>query len=76
MELWDEGFVIEGGRCLGPMWWCRIESPSGMIVLRHGWTPKMAVFDAVSELRRCDVRIDAVSCDAITEAIRLQVFGQ
>ena len=76
MELWDEGFVIEGGRCLGPMWWCRIESPSGMIVLRHGWTPKIAGYAAVDGLGQRGFALDAESRDAIVEGLKLQVFGR
>lgn len=74
--LADSGFKLDGGRCLGPMWWCMIRTPDGHVVLKHGWTYIDAGRSAVSELRRLGWELDAKSGDAITEGIRHQIFGQ
>lgn len=74
--LAGSGFRIDGGRCLGTRWWCRIAAPDGVVVLVHGWTPVHTGRDAVDQLRRRGWQLDALSSDAITEGLRYQVYGR
>lgn len=74
--LTDSGFRIEGGKCLGPEWWCRVMAPDGTVVLTHGWTPTATGRTAVDHLRQRGWHLDAMSSDAITEGLRFQVYGQ
>ena len=72
----EQGIFVDGGKCIGPTWWCRLHAPSGAIVLRHGWTPKIAGYEAVDGLGRRGFPLDAESRDAIVEGLKLQVFGR
>lgn len=74
--MWDQGILVDGGRCIGPTWWCRLQAPTGVVALAHGWTPKMAAYEAVSQLARRGFSLDTISRDAIVDGLKLQVFGR